>query len=192
MGFPIPLRPIQLLWLNLVSDGAPAIALGLEKGESGIMKQPPRPPKEPVIDADMAIGIGVVALADAVAVLLIFYLGMQRYPGHIEAAQTMAFVTLCTSELLRVFSARSEHHSVFTLGIFSNRWMVWATGGSFILVLLVTYVPFLQPFFGTVPLTVDDWFFMAPFFFAAPIAMELIKIYIRHRLAKRLLIRERV
>ena len=59
MGFPIPLKPIQLLWLNLVSDGAPALALGMEKGEPDIMKEPPRPPKEPVIDANMAIGIVV-------------------------------------------------------------------------------------------------------------------------------------
>ena len=83
----------------------------------------------------MAIGIAVVSVVDAIAILLVFYLGMQRYPGHIEAAQTMAFVTLCTSELLRAFTARSEHHSVFTIGVFSNRWMVWATGVSFLLVL---------------------------------------------------------
>jgi Ca2+-transporting ATPase len=156
------------------------------------MKQPPRPPKEPVIDADMAIGIGVVSVVDAIAILSVFYFGMQRYPGNIEAAQTIAFVTLCTSELLRAFTARSEHHSVFTLGVFSNRWMVWATSASFILVLLVTYVPFLQPFFGTVPLTPGDWFFMTPFFFAAPIAMELVKIYIRQRMTKRLPVREGV
>jgi Ca2+-transporting ATPase len=189
MGFPIPLKPIQLLWLNLVSDGAPALALGMEKGEPDIMKQPPRPPKEPVIDMDMAIGIGVVAVADAIAILSVFYFGMQRYPGHLEAAQTMAFVTLCTSELLRAFTARSEHHSVFALGFFSNRWMVWATGASFLLVLCVTYAPFLQPFFDTVPLSLGDWLFMAPFFFAAPITMELVKIYIRHRMAKRLPVR---
>jgi P-type Ca2+ transporter type 2C len=184
MGMPIPLRPIQLLWLNLVSDGAPALALGMEKGEPDIMKEPPRPPTEPVINTDMAIGIAVVSIVDAIAILLLFYLGMQRYPGspgHIETAQTMAFVTLCTSELLRAFTARSEHHSVFAIGVFSNPWMVWATGVSFLLVLLVVYVPFLQPFFDTVPLSLDDWLFMAPFFFASPIAMELIKIYIRHR-----------
>jgi P-type Ca2+ transporter type 2C len=145
--------------------------------------------------ADMAIGIGVVALVDAIAILSVFYFGMQRYPGHsghIEAAQTMAFVTLCTSELLRAFTARSEHHSVFTIGVFSNRWMVWATSASFILVLLVTYVPFLQPFFDTVPLTLGDWLFIMPFFFASPTAMELVKIYTRHRMAKRLLVWEGV
>ena len=112
-GLPIPLRPVQLLWLNLVSDGAPALALGMEKGDPDIMKHQPRPPKEPVINRDMAIGIGVIAVVDAIAILLAFYFGLQRYPGHLEAAQTIAFVTLCTSELIRAFTARSEYHSVF-------------------------------------------------------------------------------
>ncbi len=194
MGFPIPLKPIQLLWLNLVSDGAPALALGMEKGEPNIMKDPPRPPKEPVINRDMAIGITVVAIVDAIAILLVFYLGMQRYPGqpgHIEAAQTMAFLTLCTSELLRAFTARSEHYSIFTIGVFSNPWMVWATGASFLLVLLVTYVPFLQPFFDTVPLSCGDWLFMAPFFFASPVAMELVKVYLRLTKKNAAAVRER-
>ena len=181
MGFPIPLRPIHLLWLNLISDGAPALALGMEKGEPDTMKQPPRPPAEPLVNADMMIGISVVAVVDAIAILLVFYLGMGRYPGHIEAAQTMAFVTLSVSELVRAFTARSEYLSIFKIGIFSNRWMVGATVASFLLVLTVVYVPLLQPFFYTVALTPDDWLFLLPFFFASPIAMELVKIYIRHK-----------
>ncbi|MBI4292358.1 MAG: cation transporting ATPase C-terminal domain-containing protein, partial [Betaproteobacteria bacterium] len=108
----------------------------------------------------------------------------QRYPGHVEAAQTIAFVTLCSSELLRAFTARSEYHSIFAIGVFSNRWMVWAVGVSFLLVLMVVYVPFLRPFFDTVPLSADDWLFMLPFFFASPIAMELLKVYFRSRSAK--------
>ena len=181
MGLPIPLRPIHLLWLNLISDGAPALALGMEKGEPDAMKQPPRPPAEPLVNADMTIGISVVAVVDAVAILLVFHLGMGRYPGQIEAAQTMAFVTLCISELVRAFTARSEYLSVFKIGVFSNRWMVGATVVSFLLVLTVVYVPFLQPFFYTVTLSPDDWLFMLPFFFTSPIAMELVKIYIRHK-----------
>jgi len=183
VGMPIPLRPVQLLWLNLVTDGAPALALGVEKGDSDIMKHPPRPPKEPVINRDMAIGIGVIAVVDTIAILTAFYLGLQRYPGNLEAAQTIAFVTLCTSELLRAFTARSEYHSVFSIGVFSNRWMVWAVAASFMLVLMVVYVPFLRPFFDTVPLSLDDWLMMLPFFFAAPIAMELVKVYFRRRTA---------
>jgi P-type Ca2+ transporter type 2C len=184
VGMPIPLRPVHLLWLNLVSDGAPALALGMEKGDPDTMKQPPRPPKEPVINRDMAIGIGVIALVDAIAILSVFYLGLQRYPGHLEAAQTIAFVTLCTSELVRAFTARSEYHSVFSIGLFSNRWMIWAVGASLLLVLMVVYVPFLSPFFDTVPLTGDDWLMMLPFFFASAIAMELLKVYFRRRSAK--------
>jgi Ca2+-transporting ATPase len=183
-GMPIPLRPVHLLWLNLVSDGAPALALGMEKGDKDIMTHPPRPPKEPVINRDMAIGIGVIALVDAVAILSVFYLGLQRYPGHLEAAQTIAFVTLCVSELVRAFTARSEYHSIFSIGVFSNRWMVWAVAASLLLVLMVVYVPFLQPFFDTVPLTLDDWLTMLPFFFASAIAMELLKFYFRRRSAK--------
>ncbi|MEK6653643.1 MAG: HAD-IC family P-type ATPase, partial [Thermodesulfobacteriota bacterium] len=86
MGLPIPLRPIHLLWLNLISDGAPALALGMEKGEPDTMRQLPRPPSEPLVNADMTIGISVVAVVDAIAILLVFYLGMGRYPGQIEAA----------------------------------------------------------------------------------------------------------
>lgn len=183
LGLPIPLRPVQLLWLNLVSDGAPALALGMEKGDPDIMKQAPRPPKEPVINRDMAIGISVIGVVDAIAILLVFYFALQRYPGHLEAAQTIAFATLCTSELIRAYTARSEYHSVFFIGVFSNKWMNWAVMASFLLVLAVVYVPFLNPFFDTVPLTLDDWLFMLPFFFASPIAMELVKLYFRQRTA---------
>ncbi len=183
VGLPIPLRPVQLLWLNLVSDGAPALALGLENGDPDIMNHPPRSPKESVINRDMAIGIGVVGVVDAVAILSVFYLALQRHPDQLMAAQTIAFVTLCSSELIRAFTARSEYHSVFSLGVFSNRWMVWAVSVSFLLVLMVVYIPFLRPFFDTVPLGVDDWLLMLPFFFASPLAMELLKVYFRKRMA---------
>jgi len=180
-GMPLPLRPVQLLWLNLVSDGAPALALGLEKGERDIMRQPPRPPDEPVVDRDMAIGIGVIGAVDAIAILSVFYLGLQRYPGQLEAAQTMAFATLCVSEIIRAFTARSETESVFAIGVLSNRWMVWAVGTSLLLVLVVVYVPSLRPFFDTVPLTAGDWLLMLPFCFAAAIAMEILKAVFRRR-----------
>jgi Ca2+-transporting ATPase len=184
VGLPIPLRPVQLLWLNLVSDGAPALALGLEKGDPDIMQHPPRSPAEPVINRDMAIGIGVVGVVDALAILAVFYLALQRYPDQLVAAQTIAFVTLCSSELLRAFTARSEYHSIFSIGVFSNRWMVCAVGVSFLLVLMVVYVPFLRPFFDTVPLGAEDWLFMLPFFFASPVAMELLKVHFRKRAAR--------
>jgi Ca2+-transporting ATPase len=129
-GMPIPMRPIQLLMLNLVTDGAPALALGLEKGEPDIMRRPPRPTKEPVINKDMLLSIAVIAIADTFAVLTVFYLALQRFPGNVMAAQTVAFSTLVCSELLRAFTSRSETYSIFSIGVFSNKWMVLATGAS--------------------------------------------------------------
>ena len=183
-GLPIPLSPIQLLLLNLVTDGAPALALGLEKGEPDIMRRPPRPTAEPVINRDMRLSIIIIAIADTVAVLLSFTWALSRFPGNLVAAQTVAFATLVCSELLRAYTSRSETYSIFSIGIFSNRWMVLATGGSFLLLLILIYVPFLQPFVDTVPLSLLDWVEMIPFMFIAPTAAEIIKIYLRRRMAK--------
>jgi len=184
LGMPVPFKPIQLLWLNLVTDGAPALALGMEKGEPDIMKRPPRPAREPVINREMAVGLIAVPIMDMLAILSIFAIGLSRYPGSLEHAQTMAFTGLCLSELLRAFTARSEHHSIFSIGFFSNRYMLWAVGFSFLMVFITVYTPFLQPFFGTRPLTLLDWVEMIPFVLVAPIVAELVKIYLR-RTAKR-------
>ena len=180
-GLPMPLRPIQLLLLNLVTDGAPALALGLEKGEPDIMKRPPRPTKEPVINRDMLTSIGFIAVADTIAVLGVFVLALSLYPGNLIAAQTMAFATLVCSELLRAFTSRSETYSIFSIGVFSNRWMILATGSSFLMLLLAIYVPFLQPFVDTVPLSLGNWLEMLPFMFVAPTTAEIVKIFLRRK-----------
>ncbi|MBN1104638.1 MAG: cation-translocating P-type ATPase, partial [Deltaproteobacteria bacterium] len=179
LGMPVPFRPIQLLWLNLVTDGAPALALGMEKGEPDIMNRPPRPTREPVINREMGVGLVVVPIVDTFAILTIFAIGLARYPESLAHAQTMAFTGLCASELLRAFTARSEHYSIFSIGFFSNRWILWAVGFSFLLVLVTVYIPFLRPFFGTEAITFLDWVEMIPFILMAPVAAELVKIYLR-------------
>jgi Ca2+-transporting ATPase len=184
-GMPMVLKPVQLLILNLVTDGAPALALGLEKGEPDLMEQPPRSTKEPVINGEMALSAGVQAVVMTLLVLGIFSIALGRYPGNQAYAQTMAFVTLSLSELVRAFTARSQYHSIFSIGVFSNKAMNWAVGGSAALVLLLVYVPFLQPVFDTVSLNVNDWILMLPFIFGNAIAAELTKIYLRYRVAKR-------
>lgn len=180
-GMPVPFRPIMLLWLNLVTDGAPALALGLEKGEPDIMKRPPRPTKEPVINRGMSVGLVVVPIIDTIAILSVFSIGLERFPGNLAAAQTMAFITLCCSELLRVYAARSEHFSVFTIGLFSNRSMQWAVASSLFLVLITVYVPFVRTFFGTASLSISDWIVMVPFILMAPVAAEIVKVFLRKR-----------
>ncbi len=176
LNWPLPLTAIQLLVLNLITDGAPALALGLEKAEPGIMNRPPRSPDEPIIDRTMTRGIALQSIAMTVATLGAFRLGMLRYPGQLPAAQTMAFVTLSVSELLRAYTARSERHTVFGLGLFSNRTLQWAVLGSLAIILAIIYVPFLDPVFDTHSLALGDWAIMLPLMFLPSVVAEAAKL----------------
>jgi Ca2+-transporting ATPase len=180
-GWMIPLTPIMILWLNLVTDGAPALALGVEKGDPDIMKRPPRPPKEPVINKEMLSGLVVQAVVMTAAVLVSYLLALQRYPGDVQTARTIAFATLVCSELWRAFTSRSERHSVFRIGVFSNRWMLLAVASSLFFLLLIVYLPFLQNVFNIRPIQVGDWLRLLPFTFAAAIAAEITKIFLRRK-----------
>ena len=183
----MPLKPVQLLMLNLVTDGAPALALGLEKGDPDIMKRPPRPTKEPVINWEMQIGTVVHAVVMTAAVLLAYYFAFQTYPQQVERAHTIAFVTLCMSELLRAFTARSEHFGIFSIGVFSNRWIhLGGFGVCATLVLISVYVPFLRPFFDTTIMSLGDWIMAIPFMLMASVASEVTKVFIRKKRLKRL------
>jgi P-type Ca2+ transporter type 2C len=120
-GWPIPLTAIQLLWLNLVTDGAPALALGTEPGDPDIMERPPRPPQEPIINKPMQIGILVQTIAITAVTLGAFAIGYYFEPEHAEFAQTMAFVTLSVSELFRAYTSRSEYYPLFKTGQSQSR-----------------------------------------------------------------------
>lgn len=181
-GLPSPLTPIQLLWLNLITDGAPALALGMEAGEPDTMNRPPRPPAEPIINRPMRLKIGVQTVAIAAVTLVAYFLGVQMLPGVPEEAKTMAFVTLSFSELLRAFTARSESHPLLKIGLFSNRWMFYAVASSLLLLLAVVYVPFLQPVFNTVPLGWREWRVVLPLLFIPAIVAELTKMILGPRM----------
>ncbi len=170
-----PLTAIQLLWLNLITDGAPALALGTEKGDPGIMKQSPRPPAEPIINRYMQVGIGVQTIAISVVTLFAYLGALELYPDQPELATTMAFVTLSFSELIRAYTARSERYPILKIGVFSNRNMNYAVISSFILLVGVIYIPFLNPIFNTVPLGWEQWQLILPLLFVPSIAAELTK-----------------
>lgn len=168
-GWPIPLLPIQLLWLNLVTDAFPALALGMEKKEPNIMLQPPRNPDEPILNKDMQWMIAVHSLVLTFAVLGSFYFALSQY-DNLSLARTYAFVTLITAELLRAYTARSEKFTVFKIGLFSNRNMNLATIISFAMLFVVLLVPSMQVIFKTQPLHFFDWdiillFAILPFVF---------------------------
>ena len=183
-GWGVPLAPIMLLLLNLVTDGAPALALGMEKGDPDTMQRPPRPSRESIINKEMWIGIGVQAVVMTTAVVGAYLWARNvRFPGTDAAAlagqQTVAFGTLVFSELLRAYTARSEHYSVFKIGVFSNKWMQYAVCISLVLMLAVIYLPIFQTIFGTVPLALTDWVVMLPFILAASVAAEIYKAIAR-------------
>ncbi|HHU52517.1 MAG TPA: cation-translocating P-type ATPase [Clostridiaceae bacterium] len=178
-----PLVPIQLLWLNLVTDSFPALALGREKGEKDIMLHPPRKSDESIINREMIASITTQAVAIFIAVFSAFQIGRFLYPdimltdptiqaasysfmattgfGPSLGARTYAFITLIFAELLRAFSSRSEHYSVFQLGFFSNSTMNKSVLISTILMLIVVYIPLFQTYFHTIALSGRDWLIIA-------------------------------
>ncbi len=156
----LPLLATQLLWINLVTDGAPALALGVDPADAGLMNRPPRPRSEGVITRRLWMGIFFVGAIMATGTLLILDAslsgGLIEGSGNMRYAQTMAFTTLMMFQLFNVFNARSDERSAFD-GLFHNRWLWGALGLSLALHVAVIYVPFLQNAFSTVSLSLSDW-----------------------------------
>lgn len=176
LKWPIPLLPIQLLWLNLVTDSFPALALGVEKGDPDIMTHLPRDPNEPILSRTMIRGITFQSLAIGTATLLAYRWALANYGDNISKARTIVFATLILAELLRAYSSRSEKHSLFKIGFFTNRTLVYATSFSFALLIAVLYIPILQPIFSTFSLGVNDWKVVLGYAFIPLIIGELSKI----------------
>lgn len=201
-GLPMPLTVIQLLWLNLLTDGAPALALAMEKGDPDIMERPPRPKSESIVNGPMRLGMFIQTIAQTGAVLGAFALGLlwhleegamvpaginpiayllqHNWRGvDVQTAETMAFVTLSLCELFRAYTVRSERSSIFRLGIFSNKYMQMAVGLSIALLLLVVNVPFLQPIFNTHFLSAREWTWVLGLAIFPAMAEEFTKLYLR-------------
>lgn len=228
----IPLLPIQLLWLNLITDSFPALALGQEAGEPDIMDHPPRKKSDKIMNEEMMYSIVVQALAIFIAVFVAFNVGISRYgvrdaslntkdhsiqyryvehEGGLEAhpealserdlvnvhtgeilhehkkyngldvapsfgAMTYAFITLIMAELLRAYSSRSEHLSVFRIGFFKNKTMLKATALCLLLTLVVIYVPALDVIFNTISLGWKDWAIILPCVLLPFVCGELFKV----------------
>lgn len=201
-GLPTPLTAIQLLWLNLLTDGAPALALAMEKGDPDVMKRPPRPKREPIINGSMQVGIVIQTITQTSAVLGAFLLGLSWHLGSqipegqnillyllrydwsgvdVQTAETMAFVTLSLCELFRAYTVRSERASIFELGVFSNKYMQYAVGLSIALLLLVTGAPFLQPIFNTHFLSATEWGVVLALALIPAVSEEITKVFLRAR-----------
>ncbi len=169
-GIAAPLTAIQLLWLNLVTDSFPALALGREKGEPDIMSVPPRPKNEPIINKAMMSNIAVQAVAIFVTVFTAFILALTTssdffFGSSVEkltGARTVAFATLILAELFRAFAARSENVSVFKIGLFSNKFMNISVLGALALLFAVIYIPGVNTVFEAVALNASAWLAIIP------------------------------
>ena len=159
-GVVLPLVATQILWINLVTDGAPALALGVDPADPDVMERPPRPRGEGVITRRMWRGIVYVGVIFAAGTLLVIDAslpgGLVPGAGDLRYAQTMAFTTLVFFSLFTVFNARSDINSAFA-GLFSNRWLWAAVLLGVLLQAAVVYVPILQEAFSTTALSSRDW-----------------------------------
>jgi Ca2+-transporting ATPase len=159
-GVVLPLLATQLLWINMVTDGAPALALGVDPSDPGLMSQPPRPRDEGVITRQMWRGILLVGLVMAVGTLLVLDAslpgGLVAGAGDMRYGQTMAFTTLMMFQLFNVFNARSDDESAFRR-LFTNRWLWLGVALSLVLHAAVIHTPALQQAFSTTSLSAWDW-----------------------------------
>jgi Ca2+-transporting ATPase len=156
----LPLLATQILWINLVTDGLPALALGVDPADSDVMNRPPRPRSEGIVTRRMWVGILFVGAIMATGTLLVLDAclpgGLIEGAVELRYAQTMAFTTLMMFQIFNVFNARSDEQSAFH-GIFRNSWLWGAIGLSLALQVAVVYVPFLQNAFSTMNLSFADW-----------------------------------
>jgi len=153
LGLPIPLLPIHILWINLVTDGLPGLALATEPAEKNLMKRPPRPPQESVFANGMWQHIVWVGLL--IGALSIFGQAWAYTRGS-ENWQTIVFTVLTFSQLMHVLAIRSERESIWSLGLLSNRALLAAIALTVLLQLIVVYVPVFQGIFNTAPLNAEE------------------------------------
>lgn len=180
LGLGSPLSPIQILWLNLVTDGPPALALGLEPPQPGIMKRPPRKLKEGIFSEGVGARIIWQGIMIGLLALAAFWLAL-HWDRSLPEARTMAFATMALSQLAHSFNVRNVRQSLFTLGFGTNRSLNYAILVSAAMVAVVIFTPFLQDIFQTAPLRPADWAVVLGLSIVPLIVVELSKAVGRRR-----------
>jgi Ca2+-transporting ATPase len=158
LGMPLPLLPIQILWINLATDSLPALALGIEPPEPNLMQRKPRRAKEGIITRGMMIQMALQGILIGVVTLGAF--ALEYYVlGHGDAdrARVMAFSTSILAQNFHAFNCRSREFSIFKLGLFTNKALIGAFVAVVVSEFAIIYLPFFHPIFKTVPLGLQDW-----------------------------------
>ena len=176
-GFdPVPLSPLQILWMNLVTDGLPALALAVEPAEPDVMKRPPFSPRESIFARGLGYYMVRVGIVFGIVNIGLMALAHQYFPEHWKA---MVFTSLCIAQMGHAIAVRSNNRLTLEVDLFSNPYLLWAVTVTTGLQLALLYVPFLQDFFGTQPLTITELLICLGFSTSLFVWVELEKLFIR-------------
>jgi len=179
LGLPLPLLPIQILWMNLVTDGIPALALAVDPKAPDLMKREPRLPTARLLDGRRLLAIGIEGLMLSAIALGAFSYSLYGLHQNLEQARTVAFTVMVVVQLVHAFNCRSERWSLFQLGVGTNRALVWAVLLSLAIQIAVLTVPAVSSVFKAAPLPIEDWVLMGAAGLVPLIVMELTKIFRR-------------
>jgi P-type Ca2+ transporter type 2C len=178
-SLPLPLTAVMILWVNLITDGPCAPAIGIEPKQRDLLHDKPRNPNAGILSNHIIIRMLILAPVMAAGTLLLFLYEMEI--NDYERARTVAFTTLAAFQWFNAFNARSGFLSIFTIGFFSNKWLIFAVSGAIILQLLVIYLPVGNTIFLTVPLNLEDWVLILSVSSSIFFVDEIRKIFVRRK-----------
>jgi P-type Ca2+ transporter type 2C len=174
IGMDLPLTAVMVLWVNLVTDGACTVPLGMEPGHADILKRPPRDPKEFIIDRFVILRMALLTPLMAAGTLALFWYSQKS--GGLSYARTVAFTTMVAFQWFQAFNARAAYRSVFSIGLFTNRWVLMGVGVAVFLQIGVVQSPIGQLLFGTTALSLADWLLIVLVSSSIWVADELFKL----------------
>jgi Ca2+-transporting ATPase len=180
LGLPLPLLPIHILWMNLVTDGFPALALAVDPKAPDLMKRPPRPPDAQLLDRSRLLSIGGEGLMLGLIALGAFSYSLYGLHQDLDQARTVAFTVMVLAQLVHAFNSRSDRWSLVQLGIGTNQALLLAFFLSLVVQVAVLTLPFLQPIFKVAPVPMEDWVLMGAMGTLPFVVMETVK-WLRRR-----------
>ncbi len=179
LGFRLPLTPVMILWINLITDVPADVPLGVEPRHRDVLNEPPRPIDADIVNRSMLGRMAILSPITAAGVLGLFYYQLQT--GDYTHARTVAFTTLAAFQWFLAFTARSSTESIFSVGLFRNRWLLLGIGSAILLQLVVIYWGPAQGVFETVGLTPGDWLRIVPVAMSLLVADEIRKVVVRRK-----------
>jgi len=187
LRLPIPLFPVQILWINILIDGPPAVALGMEPVTQNVMNQPPRPKDERILKPEIIISILTLGTVMALGTVFIYKVGLGAYGDSehlIPRARTITFTTFVIYQLFNVLNCKSDTETLFSKSLFSNKIILFAIGACLVAQMILIYVPFAQTMFHTTALSPFDWLIIVGMCTTIVAVEELAKHFRRHPLIK--------